>query len=67
MARTALALEQRCMYERSRHIETDTTVTLSTEFILCTSQQPCCRGIVEHMAGAALLLLHRRMIHPDID
>jgi hypothetical protein len=55
------------MYERSRHIEADTTVTLSTEFILCTSQQPCCRGIVEHMAGAALLLLHRRMIHPDID
>lgn len=64
MARTALALEQGWMNGGGRHIQADTAVTSGAEFILGGAQQPRCRGVVEHMAGAALLLLHRRVLHP---
>lgn len=66
MTLTALALKKRRMDGRGRHIEADTAVTLGTEFILRTGQQPRSRGVVKHMTGAALLLLHRRMLHPGI-
>ena len=66
MTRTALALKQGGMNGGRCHIQADTTVTFGTEFILGAAQQPRCRGVVKLMAGAALLLLHRRVLYPGI-